>query len=164
MTTEPLTRDLKPRRLTAPPRWLVVTGLLLVLLAAGARLALAQYQHHGQQVRFDMLDIATRVNVPAGLTTVLRGDCPDVSGLVGCWTSTESPDALTAWFRAALTEAAGAPVSATCETLPRGHQPRSCLVAFRRDGGWVGVSIDTDGHLEDGRYVVTGSRVRLDAS
>lgn len=144
--------------------WVAIAALVVVTVALVARLAMIVIADRDERAALQMRDVASRIPVPAGFTTLRRVDCPDVADLVGCWTTPQSPDQLALSLRTALMQAAGGhKVTGSCETILVGHEARSCSLRYDRGDHVVLVLIDSNVKMVDGHGVLMGSRVRIDA-
>ena len=158
-----------PHGLTEP-RTLMRRGLIAVVLIMTATtlclpMVKALVDIHSQRVTLHMREMATQIPVPAGLTTLSRGECPSQEDLIGCWTSPRSPDELAPIFTAALRQATGHHVASHCDTSPYGIRARSCLIRYGQGTDHaLMVSIDTNAATTGGKTVAAGARIRIDAN
>jgi hypothetical protein len=116
-----------------------------------------------QRIRAQMMAVAQAVQIPAGVVVQERNDCRGDGGLVACWSSQQEPAELASAFQSSLSQAAKQQSTMSCETLPYGSQPQSCLVRFDRSGHavlmWIDANVTRD---RTGALAHTGSLLRID--
>jgi hypothetical protein len=152
-----LSRKVHPAFLTA----LAVTTLLAVLVPTGMQVAQARTQQAVER----MQNIAARIQDPPNVHYLSRGDCPDQTYLVRCMKSPDEPERLGDQMLTALTAVAGRHRPALrCDTDLRHTGISSCLVRIDDGPHAVLISINLDGHMVTGKFVITGSQIRIDAT
>ena len=144
---------------------LLVVAAVVAVAAVAFPVGSRALEQRTERIVAEMRSVAEGVQIPVGVQVRDRQDCRGDGGLVACWSSPQEPAVLAQAFEGALSRSARQPSRMTCETLPYGRKPFSCLVRYDRSGHAVLVSIDSDVRTDpDGSRHNTGSVLRIDSS
>ena len=145
------------------PGYLDALAVTVVGVIVGA--AVFTQVHALDQRKADhMRTVGRQLPDPAGMTLLSRGECPSQENLVRCMRSDRDPDQLARHYQEALTRTGGEPARLVCDTLPAGLKPRDCLVRIDDGDHTVLVGVRSDIREVEGRRILSGSGVRIDAS
>ena len=157
---EPMTTSISRVR----PGFLKV-AILILAAALSVPATMVVIELRRDQGTLAMRELATRIPVPAGLTTLSRGECPSQDALVACWTTSRPPDDVTATFTAALRGVTGGRARTRCDTWPPSRiRQQSCDISYGHGDHTVSISVMTATDRRQGRTVAVGSRIRMDAT